>query len=91
MTDPRLQALVSAAGDDMIALIGAAGALDFPAFCDQFDVAAAKPGAHLPITTWLLAKLGAQYVQDRASREFLTLEEMLPVLRSYIEEWTQQL
>lgn len=79
------------AGDDMIRLIGAAGALDFPAFCDQFDATAAKPGAHLPITTWLLAKLGAQYVQDRAEREFRTLEEMLPELRGYVDRWTTEI
>ena len=91
MDDPRLQALVQDAGDDMIRLIGAAGGLDFAAFCDQFDATAAKPGAHLPVTVWLLAKLGAQYVQERASREFLTLEEMLPLLRRYVDEWSTQL
>jgi len=87
MTDPRLRALVSEAAEDVLALITAAGTLDFPGFCDQFDVAAARPGAHLPVTTWLLAKLGAEYVQDRAARQFQTPEEVLPELRAYIETW----
>ena len=90
MTDPRLHALVSAAADDAIALVGAAGTLDFPGFCDSFDRVAAQPGAHLPVTTWLLAKLGAELVQDRAAHRFQTPEELLPELRAYLAEWATQ-